>query len=206
MRAMLTNRLFATTSALVLIVLLAGPALAGSRDHMDGFFMRLSTGGAGAKTHSEYGGDRVEFSGSGVDLNLAFGGIVSPNLALHGTLFGWTVEDPDMELNGLKVGVDGDVTAAGFGVGLTYYAMPANLYVSGSIGSGRVHFDIHRLGEGDTDRGVMLDLTLGKEWWTGDNWGLGVAVGMTYHSFPDPDVAADWTGTSFGVRFTATRN
>jgi hypothetical protein len=60
---------------------------------------------------------------------------------------------------------------------------------------------------GDTDQGIAFDLTIGKEWWTGDNWGLGLAGGYTYHSVPDQaSSSVDWQGSSYSLRFTATMN
>jgi hypothetical protein len=36
--------------------------------------------------------------------------------------------------------------------------------------------------EGSSDTGFALDATVGKEWWVGDNWGLGFAGDFTYLS------------------------
>jgi hypothetical protein len=87
---------------------------------------------------------------------------------------------------------------------VTYYFMPVNLYLSGSAGFGSLEFDGNISGE--TDMGLALDLTVGKEWWVGDNWGLGVAGGFGYHSLPEEGLDENWSGTSFVVRFTATLN
>jgi hypothetical protein len=95
--------------------------------------LRLSAGGGNASTSLDDGTDKLEMSGSATDMNFAVGAIVSPNLALHGTLLGWSASDPDLELNGTKIAeINGDVTAAAFGAGLTYYFMPVNTYLSGS--------------------------------------------------------------------------
>ena len=206
MRGNHTTRILAHASTLVLVLALAAPALAGPRDHLDGFFMRLSAGGGTASSKIEDGTDEAEISGTAGDINFAFGGIVAPNLALHGTLYGWSLSDPDLEVNGVTGTLEGDVTAAALGAGLTYYLMPANVYFSGSLGIGRLTVDGPGNFDGDTDRGLMLDVTVGKEWWVGDGWGLGVAGGMTYHSFGDGDVPENWSGTSFTLRFSATMN
>jgi hypothetical protein len=58
----------------------------------------------------------------------------------------------------------------------------------------------------ESDNGVVIDLTIGKEWWVGRNWGLGVAGSLGLHSIPDPDVDENWSGPSFAVRFSATMN
>ena len=192
---------------LTFVLLAATGALAGPRDHDGGFFLRLSTGMGSTSTSLSDGVDEMTLSGTAGDLNIAIGGMISKNLALHGTLFGWSAADPKVELNGIDAGdLPGTMTAAAFGIGLTYYFMPANIYLSGSAGSGSMELDIDGGSDGKTDSGLFMDFTLGKEWWVGDEWGLGVAGGLEYHSFPDPDINENWTGTSYTIRFTASMN
>ena len=189
---------------LMTILLAAAVAAAGPRDHLDGFFLRLSVGGGSADTAYDDGTDDLEFSGTAGDVNIAIGGIVAPNLALHGTLFGASMTDPDFAINGATGVVNGDITMAGLGVGLTYYIMPANIYVSGSIGSGTMELD--SFVDARTDRGPMLDVTVGKEWWVGEKWALGVAVGLQAHKFGESGMDESWSGTSKAIRFSATMN
>ncbi len=59
---------------------------------------------------------------------------------------------------------------------------------------------------GETDAGLFTDLTLGKEWWVGDKWALGIAGGLQYHRFGDSDSDVSWDGTSYAIRFTASMN
>jgi len=173
----------------------------------DGFFLRLSGGGGYGKTSSEPGGDKVELSGGTGDLNLAIGGMVAPNLALHGTILSWVASDPDVEVRSLGSGsINGDLSVAGLAGGMTYYFMPANIYVSGSVGVGSVSLDLDAGPSGETDPGVLGDVTLGKEWWVGNSWGLGLAAGFGFHSVPDKNTDERWTGTSFSLRFSATLN
>jgi hypothetical protein len=201
------NRLWIPFVIIVLVALLAVPAvMAQPRSQDSGFFLRLSAGGGTVSTSIEEGGVEEEFSGTAGDVNFAVGGIVSPNLAIHGSLFGWLISDPDYSVNGATVGVANlDVDVSAFGAGLTFYFMPANLYVSSSLGFGKMSFD----GGGvtvETDTGVIVDFTVGKEWWVGDSWGIGVAGGFSYHSIPVDGAEENLTGTSFAIRFTATHN
>jgi hypothetical protein len=197
---------FIVFAAILTSVALTAPAAAGPRDHADGFFLRLSSGVGAAGSKIDAGDASFEFTGTGTDLDIAIGAVVSPNLAVHGTLLGWMITDPDGEMNGLDLGkADGDLTATGFGGGLTYYLMPANVYLTGSIGVGSLEFDAGNL-SGETDSGLILGFALGKEWWVGDKWGLGAALGVIHHSYPDPDVDENWNGTSFTLRFSATMN
>jgi hypothetical protein len=178
------------------------------RVHDRGFFLRLSAGGGAANTSIDLGPADLEFSGASGDINFAIGAIVSPNLAIHGTIFGWSVSDPDVELGG-QTGEAEDVTLSlsCIGPGITYYIHPANVYLSASVGAAVLTAEE----DGDdfeTDTGVAADLTVGKEWWVGGKWGLGVAGGINFHSVPsgEPELDENFSGVGFGVRFSATFN
>ena len=209
------KRLAARSSALVVLgtMALAGPVNAGGepRQH-DGFFMRLSFGGGSGKAHIEEAGNEAELKGGAGDINLALGGMVSPNLALHGTIWGWGVQDPDASLTLAGFGsgsgsLNGFLSMSAIGPGVTYYMMPANIYFSGSVGVGSLSGS-DQIG-GSSDTGFALDTTIGKEWWVGENWGLGLAGDFTYLSAKDKDIVGstqNWSVTGFGLRFSATFN
>jgi hypothetical protein len=208
----MTGRSLRLVASLALLGLsaLATAAAAGEPRTHDGFFLRLSAGFGTARTEIEDASGSLELDGGAGDINLAIGGIVAPNLALHGTLWGWSVTDPDAELTIVGLGtasgeIDGDLSLGAVGAGLTWYGMPANLYLSGSVGVGSLTLDADDV-EGESDSGLVLDFTLGKEWWVGDSWGLGLAGGVSYHSLPDETLDENWSGTSFALRFSATYN
>jgi hypothetical protein len=177
------------------------------RAHDGGFFLRLSAGVGTASTSADdpdFG--EWEISGVSGDVNFAIGGIVSPNLALHGTLWGWSTTDPDVELDGDDAGtLNGDLSVSAIGAGLTYYFMPSNLYLSGSLGLASMSIDTD-LGDFGSDTGLAVDITLGKEWWVGRSWGLGIAGALGLHSVGAEDIEENWSGASFGLRFSATMN
>lgn len=170
----------------------------------DGFFLRLSGGGGHASTSIGEGGSKLEMSGGAADINLAIGGVVSRDLILHGTLFGWAIADPTVKLGSAESSANADLTMSGFGGGITYYFMPVNMYLSPTVGLASLSLDGDV--DGSTDLGFALDLTLGKEWWVGGGWGLGLAGMFGYHSIPEKGVDESWSGTSFAVRFSATMN
>ena len=205
------KRLVACGSALLVLGTLvsAGPAYAGGqpREH-DGFFMRLSLGGGSGNASVEESGVKAELRGGAADMNLAFGGMVSKNLALHGTMWGWGVQDPDVEITSLgTASANGFLGMSAIGPGVTYYLMPANVYFSGSVGIGSLSGSDEL--DGSTSTGFALDATVGKEWWVGPNWGLGFAGDFTYLSTKDSDFSIfneSWSVTGFGLRFSATFN
>ncbi len=184
------------------------------RQHDSGFFLRLSTGGGFAKTSEDFiVTDAAAFvpielnvGGPSGDANFAIGAIVSPNLAVHASLFSWAAADPTVEINGLDLETnDVTLTMSAVGAGVTWYAMPANVYISPSVGAASLTIDVDG-DEAETNTGIALDLTIGKEWWVGNRWGLGIAVGVGTHSVPDSEIDERASGSSFAVRFTATMN
>lgn len=195
------------------LVLCSTAARAGNPREHDGFFLRMSVGGGHADTEldEEIGPGELELDGLCGDYNFAVGGVVAQNLAIHGTFFGWGIEDPDAEL--FDEGIEGEaelngrLSMAAIGGGITYYLMPINIYFSGSIGGAKLylHDDDNDI-DGDSDIGIAGDLTVGKEWWVGNSWGLGVAGAMSLHSIPDDEIDSSWSGKSFTIRFTSTFN
>lgn len=201
------NRTAPWVLAGVLLLLAACPASAGQPRTHDGFFLRLSMGMGTANAELESEGVRMELSGTSNDINIAIGGIVSRNLALHGTLWGWFITDPRAEVSAFGETVTGDIKGdmdlTAIGAGLTWYVGP-NLYASASAGTGTLSFDGDM--DGESKDGFVADLTLGKEWWVGSSWGLGFAVGGGYHSLPEKGVSASWKGYSVVGRLSATFN
>jgi len=196
----------AFAAMLVSLLTTADHAAAGDPRTHDGFFLRLSGGGGTARTELDVPGAKVKMDGGTGDLNFAIGAVVAPNLAIHATVFGWLVSDPTVEVDSLGSGTaNGDLDLSAFGAGLTYYFMPANIYVSGSAGIGKLTIDSPS-GNAETDNGFVGELTVGKEWWLGNSWGLGLSGSFGFHSIPDGDVDESWKGTSLALRLSATLN
>jgi hypothetical protein len=101
----------------------------------------------------------------------------------------------------------------GFGPGLKYYLMPANLFVSGSLLLSRltVHSSVDaRTGNPSfaSDLGVTGRFSAGKEWWVSAEWGIGVAgellLGRMGRSLYDEDDA--YTVKGFSLLISASFN
>ncbi len=196
----------------LLLAMATAPASAGEPRTHDGFFLRLSTGFGAANADISDATGSLEISGTSGDVNIAIGGMMSPNFALHGTLWGWSMSDPDgkLTLSGFGSGsgtLNGTLTMGALGVGGTYYFMPANFYLTGSVGTGSLSGDGDM--DGKTKPGLALDATLGKEWWVGDAWGMGLNGGVSYFSSQDDTIIGineSWSGPAFAVRVSATFN
>ena len=209
MRIPSSNRLLRhMMSTAIALSLWTGHALAnGEAKTHDGFFLRMTTGFGYAETSAEFFGIKDKYKGGSGAANLAIGGIVASNLALHGTFFGWFAQNPDLTLGPLAGEYDGDMTMSGVGAGVTYYLMPSNVYFSATLGTSQLEFNDSGGGATTTDWGFAFDFNLGKEWWVSNNWALGLAGDVGFHNVPDATVnGADWSGYNFSILFSATFN
>jgi hypothetical protein len=205
---MTMKRTFAFPLSILVLILFVSTANAGDPREHDGFFLRLSAGGGWAKTEleDEETGDTLEADAPVAESNFAVGGCVAENLAIHATFYGWLMSDPDVEITGVGSGeLNGEFTLSAFGAGITYYIVPVNIYLSASAGAGTISFEGPDF-DVESDTGFAGDVTIGKEWWVGDSWGLGFAGAVNLHSIPDGGIDENWKGTSFALRFSATLN
>jgi hypothetical protein len=201
--------------AVVFLAYLApGPAVAASPQEHDKFFMRAAVGLCAGNAQLESSGFKAKLDDPGLDVNVAVGYAIVPNLAVHATLWGWGLNDPDVHITGAFGGTSianhGIFEMIAFGGGATYYVMPINAYVSSSIGVGG--FSGSDQLDGQSEKGFAVDVTAGKEWWVTDDWGAGAALSYSHVSADDKDLGPStvprgtWTGTSWALRFTATFN
>ncbi len=152
--------------------------------------------------------DLFELYGVAGLLSFHFGGAVSENLILFGKVSSSSMTDPDVTFFGTVTGETNDTTydVSGIGAGVNYY-LPYNFYISGSI-----DFPVATLksgsSEGSSDAGFGGELSLGKEWWVSDSWGLGLAVTGQFSGMKDKDEFDDnHIGNSFiGLMLSVTYN
>lgn len=178
--------------------LFATSALAQSETH-DGFFLRLAPGFG----HMESKSNGVTFDGTDGYFSLMLGGAIQENTILHVELATGTITDPS-GTGGVQM--DGDLSTSIFGIGMTQYFMPANAYVSFSVGPASQSLDSHGT-TFESDRGLGVNVTVGKEWWVSDNWGLGVAGHLLYANVGGGDLSSsDIKTLAYGILFSATYN
>jgi hypothetical protein len=150
----------------------------------DGFLLRLALGvGAGALRlqGSAYGlTDDWRDSPVGYQ-SISLGGALADNWILHADVHGF-VDGDEADYQDPRRGT------GWIGLGLSYYVMPNNVYVSASVGPAATVLTDDRYERRERslrlDRevlgGVGAGLFVGKEWWVHDNWGLGLAAGLLY--------------------------
>jgi hypothetical protein len=151
---------------LLLATLLA--ALSSPSHH--GFFLRMDLGVGYQDSRTD--SDRI--NGPAAGFGISIGGNVADNLALFGTAVGGgtTADNPE-------------ATLGMFGFGLTYYFMPANVFLSGAVGFGSNRITENSIGH-DTNAGIATRVGIGKEWFISDSsWGLGVAGYLNFSAAQD---------------------
>lgn len=176
----------------------------GAHTH-DGFFIRLAPGVGYSIATAEIGGVEYTYRGGGPVSQIAIGGAIFENFILHFTALFASIVDPELEVKGVVQNVDSRLEYGGAAAGITYYFMPINFYVSGSLGVAALNRrDSEDEAKLDIDPGFVIDFTFGKEWWVSDNWGLGVAGQTTLAVIPVNDY--EWTTFTAAILFSATYN
>ena len=180
----------------------------------DGFFLRLTTGPAGGAISLEVPDtDELTYSGGGWSSSIDIGGAPVRDLVIFGRLRGAWLFDPKVRRGDTTLDTSDNfiVTQGLVGAGINYYIMPINIYFGGAIGFSSIGTSRDRgrnqAERQDSDVGFGIDLDAGKEWWVGDNWGLGLALRLSLASVPaGDDIAQDAVfGSGFvSLLFSAT--
>lgn len=221
---MKTKHISSTLAGLATLALVPALALAAPGDsaadtgsdagHESGLMLRYTVGGSYARTGQKFdtiGNPKYHVHGAAVDMSLAAGFALSDSVAVHGTALFWRAFNPSAkgEFGGLSGTVDTENTSLtnfGIGGGVTVWT-GSNLYFSASVVASMLRVEIQDE-RADTKWGVGGELLVGKEWWVGDSFGIGVAAAGTIHYIPDNDLedAKGLVGFSVGPRLTMTFN
>jgi hypothetical protein len=201
-------------AALVLVPALAqaqspqpGPPVDPTVHRHLGFFLRLDGGVGYLSSSTSLAGTSASMSGVAIPFGIAIGGAVAENFIIAGDLWGIAAVSPTYELGGQSASSgDSSFSLGGIGINLTYYFMPHNIYLS--VTPSLVGLSMSRSGiSASSEAGFGAKVGLGKEWWVGDHWGLGIA-GQFFFGIND-DTGTNpptWTTLGGGVAFSATFN
>lgn len=181
-----------------------------SHSHEDGFLFRalLGMGSFTAETGSRC------LSGPGVDVGFAVGHAIRPGLILQLDSIFAGPSDPTYQEDGEEVDRRFDATAVGLGPGATYYVQH-NVYATAAVyASWLLRTETVETPPVGTDEiressrtGIGASVTVGKEWWLSDSWGLGVAGRGFLATMRDGDSDdSTWGVRSFSLLFSATMN
>jgi hypothetical protein len=192
------------------------PAYPGYHRH-DGFYLSLNAGlGFGSTALKASGAERffdeVIYRGAGPMIDLKIGGAILENTILSFDIIGRTLSDPKVEIDGQTGSYPFDFSTSdnSYGLGLTQYFMPHNVFVSGTVSLARMVSTIGNQ-HASSEWGYGLHVKAGKEWWVGTNWGLGVSAGYGFQTADDQEESGvDYQGTltshQFYILFNTTYN
>ncbi|MCF0224878.1 MAG: hypothetical protein HUK20_11475 [Fibrobacter sp.] len=156
------------------------------REKHDGFFYNMLFGAGYAIAESN--GDKNLEMEKEADFKIGYS--VIENLAIHATFMtGYSYIEPR------KSEFTDRVWHFIGGLGATYYFMPRNIYVSGSLG---YDFDL------DETDGIGGAIQVGKEWKVSDYWGIGLALSYLF-SFRSDD-RNDYMDHNLNFALTFTHN
>lgn len=189
----------------------SSPASGNGTHTHDGFFFRALFGfGPASATFDNYAGNELEFEGGATAMRLQVGYAVVDDLIIFLDNGAIAMAEPDVTYGGndLEQG-NSEIGISDFGIGVSYYIMPYNIYLSASILLFYTSFEGNYI-EGDTDYGVGYQLSIGKEWWISKNWGIGVALlgfyGKTTATIDTDNTEHDVKCSFVGIMFSATYN
>ena len=182
----------------------------------DGFYLRMMFGGGYRKASASTSTDEVTISGTGPALTFAIGGALVDNVVIFGQLTIASALEPQLRSStqGTTTLNNTDTDLFGIGVGLAYYVMPVNVYISGALLMSQLELSEHGNSDNSadlTDEGLGVDLTVGKEWWVSSNWGLGIAAQLFFARLPGVGTSTTgervhWNTVATTLAFSATFN
>lgn len=144
-------------------------------------------------------------TGGSAGLGVSIGAGLAENFALFASIFSAATANADLSVGSVRAaGTNVSSGIAGSGLGFTYYFMPVNAFLSGTLGVGQATLD--QTGKTHTSRvGPIWRLGAGREWFVSSSWGLGLAVYLTgSHNTTQEYPQSSWTTIAPVVAMTAT--
>ena len=148
----------------------------GFHEH-DGFYLSLATGfGEGNFQETNFPG-KLEMWGGASNIDVKVGGTaLKDHLIVSGDLIGSRMIWPRTRIDSVDFGrAHGDLKEGLIGLGVTYYFMPVNVFLSGTLGVGGFTYTANNT-DYNSDRGLGFQLKFGKEWWISKDWGIGASM------------------------------
>jgi hypothetical protein len=184
----------------------AQPAPAGEDDRVhrhQGLFLRLDGGLGYLRSSSMLNGEDASLTGLALSFGISLGGHVREDLSVFGHASISAAPAPTASLGTSSGGTDSSLELVSIGPGVNYYFMPSNVYVSAVVALTGL-FAIAKNKSGSSEVGLGVRVAVGKEWWVGDRWGIGVAGQFSFGSNQDQGSAAHWKTISPTLAFSAT--
>lgn len=167
-------------------------AQAADKRHHDGFYFSFGLGPSlghidAVNTFSYDAKEYIsEYSGTPVAFDLRIGGAVKRDWLLTFDMVGRSMTSPQVKTDsGTYVTNDNfTISENTYGVGISRYFMPLNVYVGATLGTGIFVFDYD---DGNMENSMTVRskggfswmLRAGKSWYLGRKWGLGFGMAFT---------------------------
>lgn len=175
----------------------------------DGFYLRLQVGGGYLRAAASDVSPTIAVKGPSANINAEIGFALFNNFILYGKFYGAASPNPSIQVGDLSMDNLGDEWSQNFGavgLGVTYYIMPANIYLSGAITYTQLSISERNEKVAETDLGGGLHLGIGKEWWVSKNWGLGIGAELALGRIRDEGSSDNWNVTNVAIVLSATYN
>lgn len=147
-------------------------------------------------------GEDASLSGLAMSLGFSLGGHVREDLSVFGHASVSSAPGPTASLGASSGGTDSWLNLVSVGPGVNYYFMPSNVYVSAVLSLTGL-FAAAKNRSGSSEVGLGARFAVGKEWWVGDRWGIGVAGQFSFGSNQDQGSSAHWKTISPALAFSA---
>jgi len=173
-----------------------------------GFFIRPDIGLGYASSSASSGTTSVTISGMAGFAGVSIGGAVTENLILAGRLYAVVVNNPTVSVNGVSASTsNAQASMSGLGPELTYYFVPANVYLSACLAMTKQSTEQNGV-QTNTEIGVGAEFAVGKEWWVSSHWGLGLAGRVSVSANKDTGAtnAPTWDALGVAALFSASYN
>jgi hypothetical protein len=173
-----------------------------------GPFLRFDLGAAYTDSRTSPNATALGFDslrGPGGALSFTVGGAVKENFILGAEFWSSWVSWPTLKAHGASVPSNSlSSSVTGMGLNLTWFLMPANVYLSLTPSVTWLTFH-DAFGGYQTNTGFGGRVALGKVWWTGSHWTVGFSGWAAASYVPEGSGAsAKWRTGSAGLAFTAT--
>ncbi len=195
----------------------------------DGFYLSVAIGPSGVNITTTTDNDFLKLElneGRPRTTDFKIGYAITENLIISGDIIATNIIHPDFEITNTDSITGESLKLTGnfiiefrevlLGIGVTYYFMPHNTFVSGTIahsqlenGSGIAIFDFDRSSsviESSKHTGIGFQLKAGKEFWISDNWSLGGSIALGVSVVSDDDLKEETSIGRFSVLFNTTFN
>jgi hypothetical protein len=176
-----------------------------------GFFFRADLGfgfmSTSASVPGEGGITRAFIEGPAVTFGVSAGWSILENLSLAAEAWMTSAYSPVFGSAGQSVRIDdSSVDLFGMGLQVTYYLMPANIYLSVTPSLSTLSTSEANVST-STKEGFGLKVAAGKEWWIARHWGMGVSAQFFFGSNLDAGApGVTWTTLGGSVALSATYN